>query len=99
MIQIRTRIIDAAITKEVVKKKTISVWKEITELAIDLMPEKKIDENTYSVDITVGVEDSENTTHQWSETITVISSGNQTRNEIEEQRIEAINNLIININK
>lgn len=58
-----------------------------------------IDENTYSIDITLPLQTNDELEVQFSKTITVISENSQTGYEVDLQRQEAINNYIIQINQ
>jgi len=62
-------------------------------------PEVNINEDTYSIDITLGLRSTNNFIPDFSKIITVVSSNSQTGYEVDIQRENAINDYIAEINK
>ena len=68
------------------------------KLKIDLSKETTIGDDSYSVDITIGLHPTDNFTPDFSKTITVVSTNTQTGFQVDEQREEAITNYMNQIN-
>jgi len=62
-------------------------------------PEISIDEDTYSINITIGLRATDGFIPNFSKTITVVSSNSQTGYEVDAQREKAITDFIEQINK
>lgn len=69
--------------------------KEVIEYNI----EKVIDENSYSIEITLGLESVDGVVPPFSKSITVISNNSQTGFEVDAQRELEISNYMKEINK
>jgi len=62
-------------------------------------PEMNINEDTYSIDITLGLRSTDNFIPDFSKNIKVISSNSQTGYEVDVQRKKAIEDYMNQINK
>lgn len=60
--------------------------------------EKIIDEDTYSIEISIGLESIDGVVPPFSKTIIVISDNDQTGYEVDEQREQAITDYVNSIN-
>lgn len=90
--EIRNRIKDVIINKA-------NESEEIKEPCIDLGPEVKIDEKTYSVAVTVGFRDVNETIPDFSRSLNIVHDNALTGYKVKEQRQKEIDNLINEVNK
>lgn len=71
---------------------------ENNEPVINYNVEKIIDEMTYSIEITIGLESTDGVVPPFSKSITVVSNNSMTGFQVDEQRELAISNYLNEIN-
>lgn len=67
-------------------------------IRFDINTEMRIDDNTYSCDITIAIKPTDGIAPKFSKNITVISDNAQTGFEVDQFRLEAVNAFIDSIN-